>query len=906
MKLRSKVIGSIFKRNFSGYFSGVIGYLFIVAFVVAGGMLAFKPEFFTANEPTLDQLSEWYPVLLLFIIPAITMSAWADERRSGTDELLFTLPATDLEVLLGKYFAVLAVYTVAILFSMSHVFVLMFLGNPDPGLIASTYLGYWLAGAALLSAGLVASMLTNSTAVAFILGVLICGIPVFIGEVGQLLDSFFGWAAFRLGISPTMNGSGLGLKESFANLGLHEQIRDLSIGVISLSSVVYFVLFTAFMLFLNLVLMGRRHWKSSAKADYGLQYFVRAVSLAVVFGCAVAWAGYTAFRADATSEKIFSLSDSTRDTLRGIEADRPIEVQAYISPDVPSDYVDTRKQLIGLLRQYDQLAGKNLQVRYVDVEAFSEEAEEAEHFGIEPVSVMSENDGRFNQSEVYLGAVIISSYDKVVVPFFGKGLPIEYELTRSVQTVANKERYTVGVLQTDAGLMGGNEWQIVTELKKQYQVEDVSAATPIDTERFDVLLAVMPSSLTDPQMDNLVNYVKTGKPALIFDDPFPLFQSSQFGVSNAPRQPKPRPGGGGGMMGMMGGGQQPPVPKADDGRATRLLDALGIHWDYDRVIFDFNNPHPEFEERFTPEWVFVTQENNASFSPQSISRDLQEIVAIYSGAVSKNAGDSVEFEPLITTTQNSGMLRWEEFVDEAGVNFFTMQPAARPRPDVLRVSDLNQHVVAAKIKSDAADSKVNAIFVSDVDMIGDVFFQERTLGFLEIDFDNVTFVLNAVDSLAGDESFVSLRSRRAKHRTLSRIDAQKKVFQRQANDEEKLADTKAKEELEERREQLGKRLSEIEENQSLDPRAKQQMIQQAQQTEQQRMTLAEAQIQQKKNKEIGKIRAITNRKSRSLETFTRLLAVCLPPIPALLLGLGVLWQRHIAEKRTITDTRRRD
>ncbi len=70
---------------------------------------------------------------------------------------------------------------------------------------------------------------------------------------------------------------------------------------------------------------------------------------------------------------------------------------------------------------------------------------------------------------------MISSYDKVVVPFFGKGLPIEYELMRSVQTVAQKDRHTIGILTTDAGLMSGSrEWRIVTELKKQYDVEEVS------------------------------------------------------------------------------------------------------------------------------------------------------------------------------------------------------------------------------------------------------------------------------------------------------------------------------------------------------------------------------------------------------------------------------------------------
>ena len=180
---RPKVIWPIFRRNFASYFAGILGYLFIVVFVVAGGAMTFNARFFTANEPSLDQLTQWFPLLLLFFVPAITTSVWADERKTGTDELLFTMPATDVEILLGKYFSVLTVYSVALLFSMTHVLVLMFLGKPDWGLICTTYFGYWIAGAALLSAGMLASILTSSMTVAFVIGVVICGIPVF--QIGR-------------------------------------------------------------------------------------------------------------------------------------------------------------------------------------------------------------------------------------------------------------------------------------------------------------------------------------------------------------------------------------------------------------------------------------------------------------------------------------------------------------------------------------------------------------------------------------------------------------------------------------------------------------------------------------------------------------------------------------------------
>jgi ABC-2 type transport system permease protein len=185
---RRYVISAIFRRNVASYFSGVLGYLFIIAFVIVGGLLAFRQQFFTNNVANLDQLSDGIPMLLLFLVPAITMSAWADEKKLGTDELLFTLPATDLEVLIAKYLAVLAVYSIALAFSLTHLLVLSVIGSPDLGVAFTTYFGYWLAGAALLAAGMFGSVLTSSTTVAFVLGVIMCAVPVFIGSIAPSND----------------------------------------------------------------------------------------------------------------------------------------------------------------------------------------------------------------------------------------------------------------------------------------------------------------------------------------------------------------------------------------------------------------------------------------------------------------------------------------------------------------------------------------------------------------------------------------------------------------------------------------------------------------------------------------------------------------------------------------------
>ncbi len=178
--MNTSVLCAVFRRNFVSYFANPTGYIFICVFVLLSSIATFWPnDFFNANLANLDQLNKnpylnFFTIMLVFI-PAITMGIWADERRQGTDELLLTIPASDFDIVLGKYLAAVAIFTVSLIFSLACNFAVMklLLGDPDAGLFLGTYAGYWLVGLAMLAVGMVGSFLTSNLTIAFVLGVVL-------------------------------------------------------------------------------------------------------------------------------------------------------------------------------------------------------------------------------------------------------------------------------------------------------------------------------------------------------------------------------------------------------------------------------------------------------------------------------------------------------------------------------------------------------------------------------------------------------------------------------------------------------------------------------------------------------------------------------------------------------------
>lgn len=282
--LDHRVVAVLFRKDLRNYLANPTGYVFLTLFISATAAAAFvQDDFFARNLADLALLNELMPAILMVFVPALTMSSWADEHRFGTDELLLTLPVRDIEVVLGKYLGALGLFTVALAFSSAHIVVLAYLGDPDPGLMVSTYLGYWFMGALLVSIGLLGSMLSGTPTGGFVLGVLGCAGVGFAASEGSgllgtslcALGAALIWLVVRgdarfCGAAAAVGGALAliawlvplwpGFEAPFESLSLAEHFRSFGEGVIRLGDISYFIGGTCLVLYLCGVLLGRRHW----------------------------------------------------------------------------------------------------------------------------------------------------------------------------------------------------------------------------------------------------------------------------------------------------------------------------------------------------------------------------------------------------------------------------------------------------------------------------------------------------------------------------------------------------------------------------------------------------------------------------------------------------------------------
>jgi ABC-2 type transport system permease protein len=233
---------TILRRELAAYFTSPLAYVFIVIFLVlAGGLTFYLGAWLDRGQADLQVFFSWHPWLYLFLVPAVGMRLWAEERKTGTIEFLMTQPVTTLQAVLGKFLAAWLFVGIALALTFPIWLTVNYLGDPDNGVIAAGYIGSWLMAGGLLAISAAVSALTRNQVIAFVLAAAICFLFLMSGL--ELVQAFFrGWAPDAL-------------VETIAGLSLLTTFDGISRGVIELRDLVMFGSLIALALLINVTLV---------------------------------------------------------------------------------------------------------------------------------------------------------------------------------------------------------------------------------------------------------------------------------------------------------------------------------------------------------------------------------------------------------------------------------------------------------------------------------------------------------------------------------------------------------------------------------------------------------------------------------------------------------------------------
>ncbi|MBR6463445.1 ABC transporter permease subunit [bacterium] len=240
-----RTIISIIKREMSGYFGSPVAYVFIVIFLILCGFFTFQfGDFYNSNDASLRTFFVWHPWLYLFLIPAVAMRMWAEERRTRTIELLLTLPVTLPQAILGKFLAGWLFIGIAFSLTFPMVITVCYLGNPDIGQIIAGYIGSFLLAGCYLAVGSFASSLTRNQVVAFIICLVIC-----------LFFVIAGWGPVTEALATTVP---LSVANFIASLSFMYRFDSVQRGVIDSRDLIYYASLITFMLSATSVVLTSR------------------------------------------------------------------------------------------------------------------------------------------------------------------------------------------------------------------------------------------------------------------------------------------------------------------------------------------------------------------------------------------------------------------------------------------------------------------------------------------------------------------------------------------------------------------------------------------------------------------------------------------------------------------------
>ncbi len=421
------------RKELKTYFGSPLALIFLGAFLAVTLFVFFWVEgFFARNLADVRPLFTWMPVLILFLVAALTMRQWSEEQRAATLEVLLTMPVRPVELVLGKFLAVMALVALALALTLFLPITVSLLGPLDWGPVVGGYLAALLLAAAYTAIGLFVSSRTDNQIVSLILTALLGGIFYLVGTNGVT----------------GLVGDTVG--DILRGIGTGSRFESIERGVIDLRDLIYYLSLTGIFLTLNVLSLDSKRWSRGQRtAAYRRRVILTALLVVVNLALINAWLfPLGALRADLTASREYSLSPVTKDLVKNL--DEPLLIRGYFSERTHPLLAPLVPGIRDLLREYEIVSDGKVEVEIVDPSENEElEAEANQIYGIRP--------SPFRISDRYEASIINSYFDILVrygdqhvtlgfddlieVQPRATGLPevrlrnLEYDLTRSIKKV---------------------------------------------------------------------------------------------------------------------------------------------------------------------------------------------------------------------------------------------------------------------------------------------------------------------------------------------------------------------------------------------------------------------------------------------------------------------------------------
>lgn len=724
------------KNELLRYFISPLAYVYLIAFLLLNGSFAiYFGGFFGRGIADLSSMFAFQPWLYLLFIPGISMRLWSEEFRNKTIIQIMTMPVPAATLVWGKFFASWIFCAVALFLTLPFWITVNILGNPDNSVIAVSYFGSFILAGCMLAISQTMSALTKNQVIALVLSV-VANLVFFLSGLEYIL------AFFRL-FAP------LSIIDMIASFSFITHFDTITQGLLELRDIIFFASIILLFNFTTIIIVsfktsGTSKWLKSNSRNY---YIIAFLCLLTGFvGLNLLANNLTRnISYDFTEEKIFTLTDTTKNTLKYLP--EPITAKLYYSPILGERNPEIRlifDKIRILLRQYSGLSDGRFDYRIYNPKTLDEIEDKAITAGLQPIPLVDLN------SNAFLGLTLTDAVDnKQVIPFFPleRRNFLEQDITQKIFELTHPKK-TVGIISSlpifDT-VMNNNvvsqKWEIVNQISELYKIKNIKSAEDF-SENLDVLMIINPQNPAEDMVKQIKQYsLKGGKVLLILDT-----------AAEAPRIFSPI--------------NHEYVPSY----LGELSDFWGFHFRNNLVVADLDNSITvdatnDYKNNlsFTQDVVqFILTENNFNQSSPVVS-NLKSIMFASASEI-EPLTDEISFEPLIQTSSNAAYLSAEAIYEN-------VNPA-----DILRSfeSDNSKKTIAAKIKSLNEQVPFELIVIADSDFLYDSFWTQNTSmtdnSYSVPVLDNGNFVLNALESLSGGDNLIELRGKSAKIRKFNDIE----------------------------------------------------------------------------------------------------------------------------------------